>query len=113
MQGHLFESPISVGIDQAMRAPISASADPDTSRLAAAEITKSGKRQGQCMGILALVKKYPDCTSFELSRKRGCKYDRSTVAKRLPNLEHGKLVFKSGTKVCGVSGKKAVTWRAN
>lgn len=112
MQGHLFESPIAVGIDRALRAPVAAKNDPATSREAAEGVTRSGKRQGQCMGILALVKKYPDCTSFELSRKPGVKYDRFTVAKRLPNLEEGGLIFKSGTKVCGVSGHKACTWKA-
>lgn len=111
MQGHLFESPISVGIDRAMRSPVSATADPDTSHQAAKEITASGQREGQCLGVLALVKRYPDCTAFELSVK-GRTYDRYIIGRRLSELEHGKLIRKSGTKVCGISGHKACIWQA-
>lgn len=112
MQGHLFESPISAGMRGALNSPIAANADPDTSKLAAEQITESGKREGQCLGVLALVRKYPDCTALELSVK-GRTYDRNVIGRRLSELEHGKLIRKSGTKACEVSGKKATTWRAN
>lgn len=95
-----------------MTSPIAATADPDTSKLAAKQITESGQREGQCLGVLALVTKYPNCTALELSVK-GRTYDRYVIGRRLSELEHGKLIRKSGTKKCGVSGKKAVTWRAN
>lgn len=111
-QGHLFETPIQAGIDRALRSPISAKNDPATSREAAEGATRSGLREGQCLGVLALVKKYPDSTSMELSVK-GRTYDRYVIGRRCPELEQGGLIRKSGTKVCGVSGRKASTWRAN
>ena len=110
MQGNLFETSIQAGIERSLRSPISAKADPETSASAARQITRSGKREGQQLAALALVKKYPGCTSFELARKSGM--DRYTLARRLPELEHGELVYKSGVKTCEVSGKSASTWRA-
>ena len=111
MQGHLFESPQIVGIERALRSHISAKADPRTSKEAEGAITSSGLREGQCLGVLALVRKFPDSTSLELSVK-GRTYDRYIIARRLPELERGGLIAKSGVKVCGVSGKKATTWKA-
>ena len=111
MQGNLFETPIQAGITRALRTPIHAKGDPGTSASAGSQITRSGKREGQCLAALALVKKYPGCTSLELARKGGT-LDRYCLARRLPELEHGELVYKSGVKICGISGKSASTWRA-
>lgn len=112
LQGHLFESPQIVGIERALRAPVAAKNDPATSREAGQAITRSGLREGQCLGVLALVRKFPDSTALELSVK-GRTYDRYIIGRRVSELEHGGLIRKSGLTKCGVSGKKAVTWRAN
>jgi hypothetical protein len=82
--------------------------DPPTSRLAAEEITRSGRRAIQRQAVLALVQKYPGCTSLELARHSGM--DRYTLARRLPELEHEGAVKKCGQKVCSVGQRPAVTW---
>jgi hypothetical protein len=82
--------------------------DPVTSRLAAEEITRSGRRAIQRQAVLALVQKYPGCTSLELARHSGM--DRYTLARRLPELEHEGAVKKCGQKVCSVGQRPAVTW---
>jgi hypothetical protein len=112
LQGELFTTPQQRGIERALRSPVSAKSDPATSKEAAEGVTRSGLREGQCLGVLALVKKYRNSTSLELAHK-GRTYDRYVIARRLPELEQGGLVSKSGIKVCGVSGKKATTWKAN
>ena len=111
MQGHLFESPQIVGIERALRASVAAKNDPATSHEAAEGATRSGLREGQCLGVLALVRKFPDSTALELSVK-GRTYDRYVIGRRVSELEHGGLIRKSGVKQCGVSGKKATTWKA-
>ena len=98
-------------VDAAMRAPIASSKGPETSRLAAADITESGKREGQLLGVLALVKRYPLSTSQELARK-GALYDRYIIARRLPELLRGHLVQKRSARKCGVTGKMATQWEA-
>lgn len=109
IQQHLFDNATFAAIEKSLRAPISAKADPSTSREAAAKITHSGKREGQQLAALALVRKYPGCTSLELARKGGT-MDRYVLARRLPEIERGGLVYQSTPKVCGISGHKAVTW---
>lgn len=104
-QGQLFP-----GIQAALRSPVAASADPETSHLAAKEITESGTREIQLHKVLELVRKYPLCTSMELS-VRG-KMDRYVTARRLPELAAGHLVSRRTARTCTVSGKKAVTWEA-
>lgn len=111
LQGNLFESATSAGIDRALRAPVAAKNDPATSKQAGAAITRSGQREGQCLGVLALLRQYPRSTSLELAQK-GRTYDRYIIARRLPELEQGKLIRKCGMKKCGVSGKLATVWEA-
>lgn len=108
-QANLFE-PAS-GIQKALESPIAANADPDTSHEAARKITDSGKREGQLMGVLALVKRYPLCTSMELAI-RSRTYDRYILARRLPELASGGLVLRRTPRQCTVSGLRAITWEA-
>lgn len=82
--------------------------DPVTSHLAAEKITRSGRRAIQRQAVLALVQKYPGCTSLELARHSGM--DRYICARRLPELESAGAVRKSGQKVCSVGQRPAVTW---
>ena len=108
-QGNLFTTPQQEGVDRALRVPVAAKDDPGTSQAAGESVTGSGKREGQQMAALALVKRYPGCTSLELARKGGT-LDRYVLARRLPEIEKGGLVYQSTPKVCGISGYKAVTW---
>lgn len=90
--------------------PIARRSDPETSHLAAGEVTASGRREGQLLGVLALVRKYPLSTSLELAQKST--FDRYVTARRLPELEHSGLVVKRAARLCTVGNRLAVTWEA-
>jgi hypothetical protein len=104
-QQELFASPIEV----ALATPVARRSDPESSHLAAREVTDSGRREGQCLGVLALLKKHPLSTSLELA-KYG--YDRHTIARRLPQLEEAGLVSRRTARTCNVGNRKALTWEA-
>ena len=97
-------------IEKAMRHPIAAAYDPETSRESAEKITASGKREGQLQGVLALVKRYPLSTSLELASHSS--FDRYVIARRLPELASAHLVVRRSPRECLVSGNKSVTWEA-
>ena len=97
-------------IHKALQHPIAASADPETSHSAGREITASGKRHGQLLGVLALVKRYPRLTSLELSRKST--FDRFITARRLPELASAGLVIRGAARRCTVGNRASVTWEA-
>ena len=97
-------------IQAAMKRPIAAKDDPETSFLAAKRITESGKREGQLQGVLALVRKYPLSTSLELASHS--QFDRYVIARRLPELASAGLIARRGPRICTVSGSKAVIWEA-
>ena len=105
MQGQLF-----TGIEAALQHPIAANADPETSHLAAKQITVSGRRESQLLEVLALVKKYPLSTSAELAHKSGA--DRHMVARRLPELAAGHLVSRRPARLCLVGNRMATVWEA-
>lgn len=109
MQGHLFESSTVVGIERALRVPVAAKSDPGTSHEAAQAITRSGRREGQLMGVLALIKKHPLSTSLELSRYG---FDRYVTARRLPELAKAGLVMRRKVRECTVGKRPATTWEA-
>ena len=101
---------LELAIGQALEHPIAANADPTTSFLAAKEVTQSGNREGQLLGVLALVKRYPQSTSLELSRRSGL--DRYVIARRLPELASAGLVIQCAARRCMVGNRPAVTWEA-
>lgn len=109
-QGQLFNQTLSDGIDAALHGPIARKVDPEPSKLAAAEITKSGKREGQLLAVLALVKKYPRSTSLELSAHSS--FDRYVIARRLPELRAAGLVVNRDVRMCQFGGRPASTWEA-
>jgi CRP-like cAMP-binding protein len=109
-QGNLFASPVVVAIERAMRAPIAAKQDPVTSQQAARYITKSGKREGQLLAVLSLVMKYPRRTAVELAARST--FDRYTVNRRLPELEHAGLIRKAGQRPCEIHKRLATIWEA-
>lgn len=89
--------------------------DPDTSRLASDQITRTGVRAAQQAQALAAVRAFPGLTSFELARRStpaggDMIARRFVLARRLPEVEAARLVRKGPKRQCGVSGKLAVTW---
>lgn len=88
--------------------PIARETDPETSHLAAEEVTTSGRRAVQQHAVLAAVMAQPGLTSRELAQAAGM--DRYVVARRLPELEAAKRVRKGEARECRVSKRQAVTW---
>lgn len=88
--------------------PIARESDPETSHLAAEEVTTSGRRAVQQHAVLAAVMAHPGLTSRELAQAAGM--DRYVVARRLPELEAAKRVRKGEARECRVSKRLAVTW---
>jgi len=91
--------------------PIARRTDPVSSHVAAAAITKSGKRMSQRNMVLALVETYPGRTALELAGI-SVNLDRYQVARRLADLEHSELVRKGEARECVVGQSLAVTWFA-
>lgn len=108
--GRQLSLPFTTPIRVALSRPIARTQDPASSKAAADAITASGKREGQLQGVLALVRKHPNSTSLELSVLS--RYDRYTVARRLPELEAVCLVCKGNARECRIGKRLAVTWRA-
>jgi hypothetical protein len=84
------------------------SRDPETSHLAADEITKSGARQKQVERVVAMVHKTDGMTSRELADHH--KEDRYMVARRLSEAETAQEVEKGQPRTCAIGKCKAVTW---
>ena len=83
--------------------------DPETSRLAADELTRSGARSSQKGKVLwCLSHMHGPRTSAEVALI--WLLDRYMVARRLPDLERDGLVVKHDARECAVSGRQAVTW---
>ncbi len=100
-------------------------ADPITSKLAAAEITASGKRGAQQCAVYSWVRQYPGHTALELGEKclaHGGSMDRYVFGRRLSEIaadhdKHGHtltpLVYPGIDKRrCSISKKLALTWYA-
>ncbi len=92
------------------REPIAANADPASSHIAAREITESGLRGRQKREVLEALRACGmQRTSAEVAYDS--KLDRHMVARRLPDLREDGLVEQCEMHTCGVTGRKAVTWR--
>lgn len=88
--------------------PIARRRDPDSSHLAAKEITASGQRAAQQAQAIAAVKQFPGRTSQELCELTGL--DRYMLARRLPECITANGVRKGIQRRCSVTGKTALTW---
>lgn len=82
--------------------------DPDTSRLAAEEITASGKRSHQQAQCAAAVRQFPGHTSFELAMLTDL--ERYMLGRRLSECETAGTVKRGAPKYCDVTGRLAMTW---
>lgn len=91
-----------------VQTPAFRATDPETSELAAIEITASGERKRQQDATAEAVRKHPGKTSHELAQVTGL--NRYALARRLPECVTGKEVVKGAARTCAVSGRKAVTW---
>lgn len=92
------------------RQQIHAAADPVTSKLAAEEHTRSGRRSSdktKVYDFLGLCK--APVTSAELAA--AYELDRYMVARRLPDLAADRCVERCGIRTCSVGGRPAVVWR--
>lgn len=90
--------------------PIARQSDPITSKLSARELAKTGARARQQRAILVALKHYTNCTSAELARHIGM--ERHVTARRLPELEHARLVSRGPQRKCEVTGRLSLTWSA-
>jgi len=90
--------------------PIARRDDPETSKAAARDVTASGKRAKQAAECLSAVRMFPSSTSAELAVSAGL--DRYTAARRLPELRSRGLVENGPARLCRVTGRAAMTWRA-
>lgn len=82
--------------------------DPHTSELAAEAYTASGARASQQRAAAAAVARFPGKTSRELSALAGL--DRHELARRLPECEVGRSVYRGSSRSCRESGRLAITW---
>lgn len=86
--------------------------DPITSHMAEASITGSGRRQGQCDMVMAIVREHGGLTSKELTQYAPEGTDRYTFSRRLPDLEAMGKVVRGESRRCTVGGQLSVTWFA-
>lgn len=93
------------------RTRIARAVDPRTSHEAAAEVTRSGRRDRQAAQCLDAVRTWPGRTSMELARL--ARLDRYVVARRLPELRDAGYVVSEAARKCEVTGRSAMTWRAS
>ncbi len=82
--------------------------DPVSSHLAAAHITRSGKRGAQQDQATAAVRQFPGHTSFELAMLT--ELDRYMLARRASECEAAGRIRRGELRRCSVSGRTALTW---
>ena len=87
--------------------PRSRSSDPASSKMAAAEMERSGALGKQRQQVLEALRVHGPCTSAELAFRASL--DRHAVARRLPELREMGLVFQGPIRNCSV-GRPAVEW---
>ncbi|MGA9851863.1 MAG: MarR family transcriptional regulator [Gammaproteobacteria bacterium] len=103
--------------------PIARRTDPDSSHVAAARITKSGKRAAQQAAVYSWVRSYPGHTTQELAeicQTHGGTMDRYTFARRAPELaattndrgtRRQPLIERGASKrKCSITGELATVW---
>lgn len=79
--------------------------DPPTSALAGRDIETCGSAKQQRTMCLDVVTRTPGLTAREIEDRLGIK-----AHKRLPELRTDGLICNGPPRVCGVSGRQAMTW---
>lgn len=97
--------------------PIARRSDPETSKVAAAELEQSGRRAAHQELLLSLIREQPGLTAMEYADRlyrRGLHwYQAYQVAnKRMHDLEANARIVVSGERECRVTRHKARTWVA-
>lgn len=87
--------------------------DPRSSKLAAAEVTATGRADAEQAQVLAALRTYPATTSKELAERSGLDYH--LVARRLPELRDKKFLVEHGPdRICTAKGssttRPVLTW---
>lgn len=99
--------------------PRSRRTDPDTSHEAAEAVRRSGQLGQQQLLVVDAVKRFPGRTSAELGqliageRSEDAIMWRYRAARRLPEVAVGGHVQRRAPRVCGATGRPAVTWYAS
>jgi hypothetical protein len=92
-------------------APLAATADPESSHIAAPNLIASGKLDSQKGGLLAWLRSPAEpLTSAEISAASGL--DRQLVARRLPDLAREEIVERRPMRACRATGSEAITRQA-
>ena len=90
--------------------------DPETSHMAEANITKSGKRETHAQMVLKILQKYPGKTSAELSKHYTEVHpykSEGIFTRRLTDLKNKGYAVQGVDPVkCSVRGTMCVTWYA-
>ncbi len=90
--------------------PAARATDPDTSHIAANEVTATGMRAEQRAKTLAAVRAFPGSTMQELADKTGlCRY---MLGRRISECETAGVVFRGLKRCCSVTGRMAEPWFA-
>lgn len=87
--------------------------DPRTSKLAAEEVTTTGRADIELAQVMAALRTFPGTTSKELAERSGLDYH--LVARRLPELRDKKFLVEQGPdRVCTARGssrtREVMTW---
>ena len=82
--------------------------DPDTSREAAQYVEDSGIASAQRSLCLWQVRHTPGMTSAEIGE--ATLLGRYPPARRLPELRRAGLVRNGESRICGVTGRRSITW---
>ncbi len=95
-------------------APLARKNDPATSKAAAESLTKSGARDSDKKKVLHWLKLATHTnhlfTSAELAKLSELPHP--TVHKRLPDLRRDGLVENGPSRICSVTGRVSLTWKA-
>jgi predicted ArsR family transcriptional regulator len=82
--------------------------DPATSLEAAKDMEATGKAHDQRTLCLERVRRYPGETAAEIAS--ALRIERHIPSRRLPELREAGLVKNGSVRVCGVMGRKSLTW---
>lgn len=101
--GDLFATPVA-----AVETPAARSTDPETSHIAAAEVTKSGLRGHQQRQVAAALIQWPGRTTNELAALMcACRF---MVARRMKEVETAGHAVRGGKRQCRISLRMAEEW---
>jgi len=84
--------------------------DPETSKLSAEAVVKSGQFAAHRAIAADLVRRHPGCTSLELSQFGDSPLDRYQIARILRTVARSGLIREGRIRECRVGRRPALTW---